>query len=183
MVPTCRKVFCGQRGYTVHGIKRRGSLFHTHRIDHLYQDPHEPAPSFILHYGDLHRFRLPAPHHPAGAAGRDLQPGRAESRGGVLRAPDTRPTPTRSARSGSWRPSGCSAGSTKYASIRPSTSEPDGKVQEVPQRESTPRPVLSLCRGQLLGTGSRSTTARPTTCTLEWVSSSTTHRSVAARSS
>ncbi|MGH8590630.1 MAG: GDP-mannose 4,6-dehydratase, partial [Gammaproteobacteria bacterium] len=41
------------KGYTVHGVKRRVSLFHTHRIDHLYQDPHEPAPSFILHYGDL----------------------------------------------------------------------------------------------------------------------------------
>lgn len=41
------------KGYEVHGIKRRSSLFNTDRIDHLYQDPHEPHPSLILHYGDL----------------------------------------------------------------------------------------------------------------------------------
>ena len=41
------------KGYEVHGIKRRASLFNTDRIDHLYQEPHEPARSFILHYGDL----------------------------------------------------------------------------------------------------------------------------------
>ncbi|KEZ78810.1 GDP-mannose 4,6-dehydratase [Salinisphaera hydrothermalis] len=40
-------------GYEVHGIKRRASLFNTDRIDHLYQDPHEANPRFILHYGDL----------------------------------------------------------------------------------------------------------------------------------
>jgi len=42
-----------EKGYIVHGIKRRSSLFNTHRIDHLYQDPHEKNPKFILHYGDL----------------------------------------------------------------------------------------------------------------------------------
>ncbi|MVN89918.1 GDP-mannose 4,6-dehydratase [Mucilaginibacter aquatilis] len=41
------------KGYEVHGIKRRSSLFNTDRIDHLYQDPHEPHPSLVLHYGDL----------------------------------------------------------------------------------------------------------------------------------
>jgi GDPmannose 4,6-dehydratase len=41
------------KGYEVHGIKRRSSLFNTARIDHLYEDPHHPAPHFILHYGDL----------------------------------------------------------------------------------------------------------------------------------
>ena len=41
------------KGYTVHGIKRRSSLFNTDRIDHLYQDPHVAEPKFILHYGDL----------------------------------------------------------------------------------------------------------------------------------
>jgi GDPmannose 4,6-dehydratase len=41
------------KGYRVHGIKRRASLFNTDRIDHLYQDPHEPDPRFVLHYGDL----------------------------------------------------------------------------------------------------------------------------------
>jgi GDPmannose 4,6-dehydratase len=41
------------RGYIVHGIKRRTSLFNTDRIDHLYQDPHVSHRNFILHYGDL----------------------------------------------------------------------------------------------------------------------------------
>jgi len=41
------------KGYEVHGIKRRASLFNTDRIDHLYQDPHEEDRRFILHYGDL----------------------------------------------------------------------------------------------------------------------------------
>jgi GDPmannose 4,6-dehydratase len=42
-----------EKGYEVHGIKRRSSSFNTGRIDHLYQDPHEAHPRFILHYGDL----------------------------------------------------------------------------------------------------------------------------------
>ena len=42
-----------KKGYIVHGIKRRSSSFNTSRIDHLYQDPHEGKPNFILHYGDL----------------------------------------------------------------------------------------------------------------------------------
>ena len=41
------------KGYTVHGIKRRASSFNTDRVDHLYQDPHEANPRFVLHYGDL----------------------------------------------------------------------------------------------------------------------------------
>ena len=41
------------KGYEVHGVKRRASLFNTDRIDHLYSDPHEPDRRMILHYGDL----------------------------------------------------------------------------------------------------------------------------------
>jgi len=41
------------KGYTVHGVKRRSSSFNTGRIEHLYQDPHERDPRFILHYGDM----------------------------------------------------------------------------------------------------------------------------------
>ena len=41
------------KGYEVHGIKRRSSLFNTDRIDHIYQDPHNPNPTLKLHYGDL----------------------------------------------------------------------------------------------------------------------------------
>ena len=42
-----------EKGYQVHGIKRRASSFNTSRIDHLYQDPHESDPRLVLHYGDL----------------------------------------------------------------------------------------------------------------------------------
>lgn len=42
-----------EKGYEVHGIKRRASSFNTTRIDHLYQDPHEEHPRLVLHYGDL----------------------------------------------------------------------------------------------------------------------------------
>ncbi|MDX9748162.1 MAG: GDP-mannose 4,6-dehydratase [Paludibacter sp.] len=42
-----------KKGYVVHGIKRRSSMFNTDRIDHLYQDPHVENRNFILHYGDL----------------------------------------------------------------------------------------------------------------------------------
>ncbi len=45
--------FLLNKGYIVHGIKRRTSLFNTDRIDHLYQDPHEAEQKFILHYGDM----------------------------------------------------------------------------------------------------------------------------------
>jgi len=45
--------FLIKKGYQVHGIKRRSSLFNTGRIDHLYQDPHVDNRNFILHYGDL----------------------------------------------------------------------------------------------------------------------------------
>lgn len=45
--------FLLDKGYTVHGIKRRASLFNTGRIDHLYQNPHEKNRNFILHHGDM----------------------------------------------------------------------------------------------------------------------------------
>src|SRR5471030_923084 len=45
--------FLLKKGYKVHGVKRRSSLFNTDRIDHLYHDPHEPNVKFKLHFGDL----------------------------------------------------------------------------------------------------------------------------------
>lgn len=45
--------FLLKKGYVVHGLKRRSSLFNTDRIDHLYQDPHTDNRNFILHYGDM----------------------------------------------------------------------------------------------------------------------------------
>lgn len=45
--------FLLDKGYEVHGIKRRASQFNTDRIDHLYQDPHKEEVRFFLHYGDM----------------------------------------------------------------------------------------------------------------------------------
>ena len=45
--------FLLEKGYEVHGIKRRSSLFNTQRVDHIYQDPHVENTRFKLHYGDL----------------------------------------------------------------------------------------------------------------------------------
>ncbi|WP_257666578.1 GDP-mannose 4,6-dehydratase [Parapedobacter tibetensis] len=45
--------FLLKKGYVVHGLKRRSSLFNTDRIDHLYEDPHTAHPKFVLHYGDM----------------------------------------------------------------------------------------------------------------------------------
>lgn len=45
--------FLLEKGYQVHGIKRRASLFNTQRVDHIYQDPHVDNQNFVLHYGDL----------------------------------------------------------------------------------------------------------------------------------
>ncbi|WP_148255522.1 GDP-mannose 4,6-dehydratase [Aidingimonas lacisalsi] len=45
--------FLLEKGYEVHGIKRRASLFNTDRVDHIYQDPHVENQNFVLHYGDL----------------------------------------------------------------------------------------------------------------------------------
>ncbi len=45
--------FLMAKGYAVHGIKRRSSSFNTQGVERLYEDPHVPDPSFILHYGDM----------------------------------------------------------------------------------------------------------------------------------
>jgi GDPmannose 4,6-dehydratase len=45
--------FLLEKGYEVHGIKRRSSVFNTQRVDHIYEDPHVPQQRFALHYGDL----------------------------------------------------------------------------------------------------------------------------------
>ncbi|MCQ4321764.1 GDP-mannose 4,6-dehydratase, partial [Stutzerimonas stutzeri] len=45
--------FLLEKGYEVHGIKRRASLFNTQRVDHIYEDPHVNNQRFVLHYGDL----------------------------------------------------------------------------------------------------------------------------------
>jgi len=65
------------KGYEVHGIKRRASLFNTDRIDHLYQDPHAKDRRLILHYGDLtdatNLIRVVQEVQPDGAAADDRE--------------------------------------------------------------------------------------------------------------
>lgn len=126
------------KGYEVHGIKRRSSLFNTDRIDHLYQDPHETKRNFILHHGDLtdatslihimqkvqpdEVYNLAAQSHvavsfeePEYTANSDaLGPLRLLEAIRILNLTDT----------------------TKF--YQASTSELYGKVQETPQKETTP---------------------------------------------
>ena len=45
--------FLLEKGYEVHGIKRRSSSFNTKRIDHIYEEPHSKSRNFFLHYGDI----------------------------------------------------------------------------------------------------------------------------------
>ena len=56
--------FLLEKGYEVHGLKRRSSSFNTERVDHLYQDPHTPDRRFIMHYADMTdaRRRMAAEH-------------------------------------------------------------------------------------------------------------------------
>ena len=76
-----------EKGYEVHGIKRRASSFNTDRIDHLYQDPHAHVVRMSPALRRSDRRDQSDPHHPAGAAGRDLQPRGAKPRRGLVRDP------------------------------------------------------------------------------------------------
>src|SRR5438445_2308786 len=127
-----------EKGYEVHGIKRRTSLFNTDRIDHLYQDPHEPNRRFILHHGDLtdssnliriiqtvqpdEIYNLAAQSHVAVSFEEPEYTANADGVG-ALRILEA------------IRMLGL-AGKTKF--YQASTSELYGLVQEVPQRETTP---------------------------------------------
>jgi GDPmannose 4,6-dehydratase len=130
--------FLLKKGYEVHGIKRRTSMFNTDRIDHLYQDPHVEARNFILHHGDMtdssslthimakvqpdELYNLAAQSHVAVSF--EEPEYTADSDGlGTLRLLEA------------IRILGLSE-KTKF--YQASTSELFGKVQEVPQNEKTP---------------------------------------------
>ena len=130
--------FLLNKGYEVHGIKRRSSSFNTDRIDHLYQDPHETDCKLILHYGDLtdsmslvriiqeilpdEIYNLGAQSHVAVSF--ESPEYTADTVGlGALRILDA------------IRISGLEK-KTKY--YQASTSELYGEVQEIPQKETTP---------------------------------------------
>ena len=77
--------FLLEKGYTVHGLIRRASTFNTHRIDHLYRDPHDPETRLFLHYADLTDGSRLVTLHGAGRSGRGVPPGRAVACAGVVR--------------------------------------------------------------------------------------------------
>lgn len=126
------------KGYIVHGIKRRSSLFNTDRVDHLYRDPHETGVNFILHHGDLtdstNLIRII----------QEVQPDEIYNLGAQSHVQVSFETPEYTANSdamGSLRILEAIRilkleKKTKF--YQASTSELYGKVQEVPQKETTP---------------------------------------------
>ncbi|MEI6949513.1 GDP-mannose 4,6-dehydratase [Paraflavisolibacter sp. H34] len=126
------------KGYIVHGIKRRASLFNTDRIDHLYQDPHEKSLNFILHYGDLtdstNLIRII----------QEVQPDEIYNLGAMSHVKVSFDTPEYTANAdgiGTLRilEAVRLLGLTKKTKIyQASTSELYGLVQEIPQKETTP---------------------------------------------
>jgi GDPmannose 4,6-dehydratase len=127
-----------QKGYEVHGIKRRSSLFNTDRIDHLYQDPHTDARRMILHYGDLtdstNLIRIV----------QQVQPDEIYNLAAMSHVAVSFETPEYTANADAIgtlrlleaiRILGLEKKTRFYQA---STSELYGKVQEIPQKESTP---------------------------------------------
>jgi GDPmannose 4,6-dehydratase len=127
-----------KKGYRVHGIKRRSSMFNTERIEHLYQDPHVEHPDFILHYGDLtdatNLIRII----------QEVQPDEIYNLGAQSHVQVSFETPEYTANSDALgtlrlleaiRLLGLKDKTRFYQA---STSELYGKVQEVPQTEKTP---------------------------------------------
>ncbi len=107
-----------EKGYTVHGIKRRSSSFNTQRIDHLYKDPHDPDNHFRLHYGDLtdstNLIRLVEEIEPD-----EIYNLAAQSHVKVsFDTPSIRQIPTVLERCGCWRLSGCSVWRKRRGSTR-----------------------------------------------------------------
>jgi GDPmannose 4,6-dehydratase len=127
-----------RKGYEVHGIKRRASLFNTDRIDHLYQDPHEQNLRLVLHYGDLtdatNLIRII----------QQVQPDEIYNLAAQSHVAVSFETPEYTANSDALgtlrileaiRILGLERKTRFYQA---STSEMYGKVQEIPQRETTP---------------------------------------------
>ncbi len=126
------------KGYVVHGIKRRSSLFNTDRIDHLYQDPHQKKRNFILHYGDLtdstNLIRII----------QEVQPDEIYNLGAMSHVKVSFDTPEYTANTdgiGTLRILEAVRLlnlEKKTRIYQASTSELYGKVQEIPQKETTP---------------------------------------------
>jgi GDPmannose 4,6-dehydratase len=125
------------KGYEVHGVKRRSSLFNTQRIDHIYEDPHRPAQKFKLHYGDLtdstNIIRII----------QEVQPDEIYNLGAMSHVQVSFETPEYTANAdgiGTLRilEAVRLLGLKKTKIYQASTSELYGLVQEIPQSEKTP---------------------------------------------
>ena len=127
------------KGYAVHGIKRRTSLFNTDRVDHLFHEPHESRAA--VHAASRRHDRREQPaaddRRDASRTRSTISPPRATSRS-RSRSRSTRPTPTRSARSACSRRSASSACDRKTRFYQASTSELYGGLGASPQNETTP---------------------------------------------
>jgi GDPmannose 4,6-dehydratase len=127
-----------QKGYVVHGIKRRSSSFNSARIDHMYQDPHVPGAHFQIHYGDMtdstNLIRII----------QSVQPDEIYNLAAQSHVQVSFETPEYTANAdatGALRilEAGRILGLTKRTRFyQASTSEMYGKAQEVPQKETTP---------------------------------------------
>ncbi len=130
--------FLLSKGYEVHGLKRRSSSFNTDRIDHLYQDPHDQSPALYLHYGDLtdatNLIRIV----------QQIQPDEIYNLAAQSHVAVSFETPEYTANSDALgtlrlleaiRITGLEK---KVRFYQASTSEMFGKVQEIPQKETTP---------------------------------------------
>lgn len=130
--------FLLKKGYLVHGIKRRSSSFNTERLDHIYQDPHEPNPRFVLHYGDMtdatNLIRIV----------QETQPDEIYNLAAQSHVQVSFETAEYTANADAVGPLRLLEAirllklTDKTRFYQASTSELYGKVQEVPQRESTP---------------------------------------------
>lgn len=127
-----------EKGYEVHGVKRRSSSFNTKRIEHLYQDPHDQDPRLVLHHGDMtdatNLIRIV----------QDVQPDEIYNLAAQSHVQVSFETPEYTANSDALgalrlleaiRITGLSGGTRFYQA---STSELYGKVRETPQTETTP---------------------------------------------
>ncbi|EGK02899.1 MULTISPECIES: GDP-mannose 4,6-dehydratase [Dysgonomonas] len=127
-----------KKGYTVHGIKRRSSLFNTDRIDHLYQDPHDENRNMILHYGDMtdsmNLTRIIG----------DVQPDEIYNLAAMSHVKVSFDTPEYTANADGIGPLRILEAvrlldlTEKTRIYQASTSELYGLVQEIPQKETTP---------------------------------------------
>ena len=127
-----------KKGYTVHGIKRRASMFNTERIDHIYQDPHLEHRNFILHYGDM------TDSMNITRIVQEVQPDEIYNLAAMSHVKVSFDTPEYTANAdgiGTLRllEAVRLLGLTKKSRVyQASTSELFGLVQEVPQKETTP---------------------------------------------